>query len=211
MADVTTYERAPGPEARIETGGSITEALGGAAVIVLAILGLVRLDPPLLASIATIVLGAAFLAEGGTLAAHFMRVARSEHWPSAGGDVAMESMCGAAGIVLGILALVGIHPAILVPASLIVFGAGMLSASGTAWRMTSAGNGGIARSSLTQETFDFSGSQLLIGFAGIVLGILSLAGYTPVILSLVGLLVLGFGVLLSGSWMATRFATLFSW
>ncbi len=211
MADVTTYERASGTEARMETGGSITEALGGAAVIVLAILGLVRIDPPTLASIATIVLGAAFLAEGGTLAARFMRVARSEHWETAGSDVAMESMCGAAGIVLGILALLGIQTAVLVPAALIVFGAGMLSASGTAWRMGSAGTSTASAMHHVQETFDFTGSELLIGFAGIVLGILALAGYTPITLSLVALLTLGFGVLLGGSWMATRFASMFSW
>ncbi len=211
MADVTTYERAPNQEARMETGGSITEALGGAAVIVLAILGLVHIDPPTLASIATIVLGAAFLAEGGTLAARFLRVTRTERWETASGDVAMESMCGAAGVVLGILALLGIHPTVLVPAALIVFGAGMLSASGTAWHMNSAGATRPPTAHFAQESFDFSGSELLVGFAGIVLGILALAEYAPVTLSLVGLLTLGFGVLLGGSWMATRFVSLLSW
>ncbi len=210
MADVTTYERAPGREARMEASGSIAEVLGGGAVIVLAILGLVRIDSPMLAAIATIVLGAAFLAEGGTLAARFMRAARTERWEAASSDVAMESMCGASGVVLGILALLGIHPAVLIPASLVVFGAGMLSASGTAWRVGSAGTTTMG-AHLAQETFDFTGPQLLIGFAGIVLGILALAGYTPITFSLVGLLTLGFGVLLSGTWMATRFASLLSW
>lgn len=220
MADVTTHERVPEQEARIEARGSFTEVLAGAAAVVLAILGLVRINPALLASIATIVLGAAFMAEGGALAARFMRAGRETVMHDAmGNDVAMESMCGAGGIVLGILALLGIYPMVLVAAATIVFGAGMLSASGTAWRLNSMNHptAGYAASSaargryVTEETFDFSGSQPLIGFAAIVLGILALAGYVPAVLSLVALLALGFGVLLSGSWMATRLSTLFSW
>jgi hypothetical protein len=215
MADVTTYSRVPGEEARSDRSGWLTEALGGAAVIVLAILGLMRIDPSLLASIATIVLGAAFLVEGGALAARFMRTARRETATareSVGGDVAMESMCGAAGIVLGILAIVGIYPMVLVPAAVIVFGAGMLSASGTAWRLTAqqAPTSAPVRPHWFEEPFDFSGSQVLIGFAGIVLGILALAGYVPLVLSLVALLALGFGILLGGSWMASRLTSLFA-
>ncbi len=220
MADVTTHERLPEQEARIEARGSFTEVLAGAAVVVLAILGLVRIDPALLASIATIVLGAAFMAEGGALAARFMRAGRETVMREAvGNDVVMESMCGAGGIVLGILALLGMYPMVLVAAATIVFGAGMLSASGTAWRLnsmnhTTAGHpasGAAPGRYVPEETFDFSSSQPLIGFAAIVLGILALAGYVPAVLSLVALLALGFGVLLSGSWMATRLSTLFSW
>jgi hypothetical protein len=213
MADVTTYATGPGEEAQTSSNGWLSEALGGAGVIVLAILGLVHVDPSLLASIATIVLGAAFLVEGGALAARFMRVARRETTTareSVGGDVAMESMCGAAGIVLGILAIVGIYPMVLVPAAVIVFGAGMLSASGTAWRLNAQHTpiSAPVRPHRFEESFDFSGSQVLIGFAGIVLGILALAGYVPLVLSLVALLALGFGILLGGSWTASRLTSL---
>jgi hypothetical protein len=218
MADVTTYSNVAGEEARSDTSGWLTEALGGAAVVVLAILGLMRIDASLLAAIATIVLGAAFLVEGGALAARFMRVARRETTTAhglVGGDVAMESMCGAAGIVLGILAIVGIYPMVLVPAAVIVFGAGMLSASGTAWRPNAHYTPNTPPSTPVrphwfEESFDFSGSQVLIGFAGIVLGILALAGYVPLVLSLVALLALGFGILLGGSWMASRLTSLFA-
>jgi hypothetical protein len=212
MADVTTYSRASGEETRFDTSGWLTEALGGAAVIVLAILGLMRIDASLLASIATIVLGAAFLVEGGALTARFLRVARETATAreSLGGDVAMESMCGAAGIVLGILAIVGIYPMVLVPAAVIVFGAGMLSASGTAWRLNAqhTPTNAPVHPHLFEESFDFSGSQVLIGFAGIVLGILALAGYVPLVLSLVALLALGFGIIVGGSWMASRLTSL---
>jgi hypothetical protein len=215
MADVTTYSNVAGEEARSDTSGWLTEALGGAAVVVLAILGLMRIDASLLAAIATIVLGAAFLVEGGALAARFMRVARRETTTAhglVGGDVAMESMCGAAGIVLGILAIVGIYPMVLVPAAVIVFGAGMLSASGTAWRLNTqhTPTSPSVRPHWFEESFDFSGSQVLIGFAGIVLGILALAGYVPLVLSLVALLALGFGIILGGSWMASRLTSLFA-
>lgn len=220
MAEATTYERAAGPGARVEAGGSFTEALGGAAAVVLAILGLIRISPFLLASIATILLGLAFLVEGGMLVARYMRFAGRESVMRAGtNDVAMESTCGAAGIVLGILALLGIHPMVLVPAAVIVFGAGLLSASGTAWRFSTmnppatgyAGTAAAPERYWSEGTFDFSGSELLIGFASIVLGILALAGYVPAVLSLVALMALGFGVLINGSWMATRLSGFFSW
>ena len=45
-------------------GGGVAEALGGIAVIVLAIVSLARIIPVELAAIASIVLGAAFFCEG---------------------------------------------------------------------------------------------------------------------------------------------------
>ena len=48
-------------------GGSVTEGLGGAAAIILAILGLIGILPVPLASIGVLALGLSLLAGGGTL------------------------------------------------------------------------------------------------------------------------------------------------
>ena len=53
---------------KIVRGGSTAEGVAGVAGIVLAILGLLRILPHMLLPIATIVLGIAFLLEGGTIA-----------------------------------------------------------------------------------------------------------------------------------------------
>ncbi len=49
-----------------------------------------------------------------------------------------------------------------------------------------------------------SGTQMLIGIATIVLGILALIGIDPVTLSLVGLLATGASILFSGSAVSSR-------
>ncbi len=43
-----------------------------------------------------------------------------------GGDVMVDCLCGLTGIILGILALVGIATAALLPAALIVYGGALL-------------------------------------------------------------------------------------
>src|SRR5262249_29251602 len=52
---------------KVVAGGSITEAICGAAVVVLAIIGLAGVLPGTLASIATIAFGVALLAQGSAI------------------------------------------------------------------------------------------------------------------------------------------------
>ena len=49
-----------------------------------------------------------------------------------------------------------------------------------------------------------SGSEALIGAGAIVLGILALAGFSPIVLILVALLAVGASILLAGSAVAGR-------
>src|SRR5579862_8688911 len=113
-------------------GGSMAEALGGIASVALAIIALVGVIPKELTAIATIVLGAAFFCEGGTIAAAYRQllsgwgVARQG---SFSGGMTVEFMAGVAGIVLGILALFLNFGATLLGAASIVFGAAMLLSS----------------------------------------------------------------------------------
>jgi hypothetical protein len=55
----------------VMVGGSITEAIGGVAGVVLAIIGLAGVLPLYLAAIAAIAIGVALCAEGGALAATY--------------------------------------------------------------------------------------------------------------------------------------------
>src|SRR5262245_11772038 len=121
--------------ADIAAGSSMAGAIGGVAVVVLAILGLAGVGPLYMISIATIVLGVAFLSEGGGIAARHARVLSGSvggHTAVTefGGGMTAEFIGGAAGIILGILALIGVVTTVLTAAAAIVFGATLLLSSG---------------------------------------------------------------------------------
>ena len=112
-------------------------------------------------------------------------------------------VAGVAGIVLGILALIGIHAPDLVPAALIVFGGALLLAGATSGAMVS----NSLMASATQQAGEglsvpynapaaSRGLQILIGVAAIVLGILSLIFMTTWVLVLVGMLAVGAALLM---------------
>jgi hypothetical protein len=208
--------RGEGAAVREIEGGSTTEALGGAAAIVLAILGLVGILPNVLGSIAIIAVGAALMIAGGAIAASFNRVVEANAAPGVTRHAVVrgmggEAMAGVAGIVLGILALIGVATPVLMPISAIVLGAGLLMASGAMARLESVmrtentTGGGVVHDTVYAAT----GTEVLVGVGAIVLGILGLAHHDPTTLSLIAMLAIGATVLLSGSSLAARFFGLF--
>jgi hypothetical protein len=197
-------------------GGSITEGLGGAAAIVLAILGLIGIFPVPLASIAVIALGLSLLVGGGTLAAQYSRLlSRTAPGYAAqvvGGGMTLEALCGLAGTVLGILALLHFRPEALLGAAVLVYGGALLLASMSTARLVEMRGRAVGDLPGEHEwsrdaVYAASGSDLLIGGAAVVLGILALSGFTPMTLILVALLCLGASVLLSGLSIAGRMFT----
>jgi hypothetical protein len=196
-------------------GGAMGESLGGGGAIVLAILGLIGLSPFRLASIATIAMGAALMLGGGTVAARFSgliaEATDKETGESVGGGLAFASICGVAGVVLGILALVGIERMPLLGIASIVLGVGLAWAGGATARLNEllrqepTPKGELAVESIRVS----SGAEAAIGLGAIVLGILALAGITPLALILVSMLALGVAVLMSGSSVAFRMMNLF--
>jgi hypothetical protein len=98
------------------------EAIAGVGAIVLAILGLTRILPHYMAAIGTIVVGAA-LVEGSALGIRSRRVSSA-----LAGQPSAEVLAGAAGVVLGVLALLGLSELVLLPVAVIVFGASLLIA-----------------------------------------------------------------------------------
>lgn len=201
--------------------GSSAEAIGGGGAIVLSIVGLGGiLQSPLLA-IAGICVGGGLLFEGGAVAARSRRILANMESDvdvsSIGGGASTEFIAGVAGIVLSILAVLGVVPDILMPVAALVYGGAIALGSGTTARLrrlnlpneVQAGpEGEVLRDAIAGA----AGVQVLTGLGAVVLGIIALvsteAGMAPV-LSLVAMLALGVSILLSGTTLAGKMMAVF--
>lgn len=188
---------------------SAVEAIGGAAAVVLGILGLAQVSPMYLAAIATIVVGVALWFEGAAIVARYSRIVAAEarsgtlvEAPTTSG-MSAEFLGGAAGTVLGILALLGVASAVLTSIAVIVYGAALLFGSGAQARMSTVTLDAFGASPANQVVREAaaasSGAQLLVGIGASVLGILALVGFRPEILILAALLTVGASLALSGA------------
>jgi hypothetical protein len=195
-------------------GGSSLELIGGGGAAVLAIIGLAGYLPLYMTSIATIAIGGALLAHGAAVTARWtdtMRRAagdRSEQI-EIGGGASSEFLGGATAIVLGILALAGTMPLVLLPiAAIIVGGTILLSAPAQPEIARLAPDRDRRMSRITHEAVEgASGGMMLAGLGAIVLGILALVGVGPVYtLVEVALLAVGIALLVGGSALTARFA-----
>ena len=185
-------------------GGSAAEMIGGLAAIVLTILGLAHVAPSLMPTIATIAIGVALVFEGGSIAAQYSRiisktVENNMQAIEMGGGMTAEMVAGITGVVLGILALLGLDSLTLSASAVIVYGAALSLGGG----MTSQLNASRL------ELYGEAGTQILVGLAAGVLGILALVGVAPMVLVLVGLLAVGVSLLLSGGAVGGRLVRLF--
>lgn len=197
--------------------GGMLDAVGGIATVALAIIALAGLVPEVLMAIATIVFGATLIVQAGALISELSGISASPGALAAsaatdslsGGGVGMMFLVGFSGIVLGILALLGITPLVLCGAALIAFGATMLLASGSVrnvHQLQSAVRraGAVTTTMRTNELLanemaaGSAGAQLLCGIAALVLGIVALSGIYSMVLVLVGLLVVGASNILAG-------------
>jgi hypothetical protein len=209
----------------VEAGGA-TESAGGLAAIVLTVIALCGVMTVPLTAIAGIVFGLAFMVEGAAIAARqsaIMSQAAGQtaiagaEVPEIGGGVTVELVAGLASVILGILSLVGIAPWVLLPALTTVGGAAVILSAGAAQRLNevqasletpnaTVQGQAIARMALSGA----ANSQFLAGVAVVVLGIVGLVRVgDPVILSAVGILVLGAAITLSGTALASRMLKLF--
>jgi hypothetical protein len=189
---------------KTEPVGLLTEGAAGIAAIVLAILGLAGVSTAILASITVIVIGVGLLVQGFNTGAEQARATPiANRVPELGAEVMVSFIAGVAGIVLGILALIGIRAPDLVPAALIVFGGALLLAGATSGPMMSNSlmasatqQGGEVVSVAYNGSPASRGLQILIGIAAIVLGILSLIFMASWVLVLVGMLAVGAALLM---------------
>jgi hypothetical protein len=193
--------------------GGLADAIGGIATIVLAIVALAGVHRETILPIAVIVFGAALLIQGGTMLSEYASIifpagstsASSEQFGV--GSLSSLFLVGVAGIVLGILALIGIAPEVLTAIAVIAFGS-VLMLTSTAVRhlymlQSSASSTAAPRAGtelLAGEMASGSaGVQMLAGLASVVLGILAVLGINDGVLALAALIVLGATIVLTGS------------
>jgi hypothetical protein len=188
------------------TYGGFVDALGGIAAIVLAIIGLAGVHPEVLVSIATIVFGAALLIQGGTMLSEFAMEPEGGSAVGGGGLTALF-LVGVAGIVLGVLALLGLHAAMLTSVAVIAFGAALALSSASVWQLLTSrsmaaqfqARAPVLRIIANEVAIGSAMLQAMGGVTVIVLGILAVAGLFTVPLTLIGILVSGAAILLTGS------------
>jgi len=123
------------------TYGGLVDAIGGVATIVLAIVALSGVSQPMLVAVATIVFGATLLIQGGTMLTEYTKLVfpvgavGSADEVGGGGGLSALFLVGAAGIVLGILALINISPQTLTSVAVIAFGGALILSSNSVWHL----------------------------------------------------------------------------
>jgi hypothetical protein len=201
---MATFVRGSSFGSEAEPFGLLSEGAAGIATIVLAVIALTGISAAPLASIITIVVGVGLMAQAFNSAAERSKAmaAGAAGSPSVevGGEVMVDLLTGVAGIVLGILALVGINAVHLVPAALIVFG-GALLLSGAIEMMPrpaaiTSTAGGQTQIASYQGPVATGGLEIMVGIAAIVLGILSLIFMSSWVLVLVGFIAIGAAMLM---------------
>jgi hypothetical protein len=206
-APVERGDRAELPERRAErerleeaigAAGAGVLVFGGAASLVLSIIGLAGLYPAFLVAVASICLAGALFFKGSASAAQ-QPVPEWHPGMSAftfydlGIGSTIELIGGAGGVVLGILALAHIVPQVLMTVSSIVIGATLLLAitrsAAARGRMEEAARAGMLSAMAL---------QVFVGAGAIVLGIVGAVGYYPATLANVAFLAMGGAALLAG-------------
>ncbi len=207
----TTYLEGIGNETAAY--GGLVDAVGGVATVVLAIVALAGVHADVLTPIAVIVFGAALLIQGGAMLSEYAQVSMPAQISAeqfGAGGVSSVFLVGAAGIVLGVLALIGITPAALTSIAVIAFGAALVISSNSVRHLYLLRSSAM-RSTALQGGSQFlagemasgsAGVQLLAGLTAIVLGILAVTGANPTTLMLSALIVLGATIVLTGSTMS---------
>jgi|688.fasta_scaffold600215_1 hypothetical protein len=199
----------------ISIGRSLSGSIAGAAAVVLSILGLAKIYPELFVAIATIAIGVSLLLKALAITAEFPRLLSetSGSRVEAGSGISVEFIAGATGIVLGILALLGVEFQPLVSIAVIVFGAGLIFGttiikSVNELKAQVSGAESSVQKVMHEIVSATMGTQLLVGIGAVVLGILSLIGFMPLVLTLVALLAIGGATLLTGSAVTGRMFSL---
>lgn len=200
------------PASTVFASGSTLETIGGFTALVVSVIGFNYL-PFTMASIATIAVGVALFSQGTAIMARWhealkrLEGSRVERRELVSG-VSTEMFGGLVGIVLGILALVGVSPLILLPVASIVFGGALLlggAAQPDLVYLAPERNPKLAR--VTYSAMQTSGGvMILVGIAAAVLGILGVMGVGPILtLALVSLMAIGAALLFAGGALTARF------
>lgn len=185
--------------------GTLGEGIGGAGAVVLGILGLIGIMPLVLDSVAAIALGIALVMGTIVIGTEYRRMFNKAPYrvrQRAADALALQILTGIGATVLGVLALLGIDSVPLLGVASIVLGAALLMTSSALSKVQSHTEEGKSEAGehLFPTAFNIASSwNLLVGIGGMVLGILALSGVSPVTLTLISVLSLGTGVMITGS------------
>ncbi len=205
--------------AKFVLGGSLSEGIAGGAAVVLTLLGLSGIMPVVMLPVANIVMGAAFLLEGGAVSARFSKLLAETSYDrldsaELGVGMTSEFVGGIAGLVLGILSLLKLYPMYLVPVAVIVYGGTLMFSSGVTVRLNAleleGEQEGTKFKRIAHEAMNAAaGVEFLLGLSTVVLGIIALTGIYTAVLSLVALLLVGVTGFLTGAAVSSRMFSLF--
>jgi hypothetical protein len=204
--------------AGVVTSGSTAASICGLGALALAIIGLAGAYPVFLVTIATIVAGAALMFEGGAISARVSKLMTDAGRPTAetssvGGGMSAEFIAGIAGIALGIIALIGVVPGVLIPIAAIVFGGALLIGGGATASLNNLLSNRFedtkAQQAIRGAIGISSGVKTLVGLGAIALGVLALIGVATLPLSLIAMLIVGAAEFVGGGAVSGMFAGMF--
>jgi hypothetical protein len=194
-------------------GGSLAETVAGIGAIVLSILALLGFLTDILLAVSVIAIGGSFLMTSSSMVSQFTGLIRQKTRTTfeVGGmavGLAVMFSTGVGGTALGVLSLLGMVPNILLPIAAIGYGFALLFGLGVQSRLSDLEMqcgvhhdiGRVAR----QVSFAGSGIHVLFGLGAMTLGVLSLVGIAPVMLTLIAMLAVGGATLFSGAVVSER-------
>jgi hypothetical protein len=197
--------------------GSASGGMVALGAVVLSIVGLAGVFPTILLGIATIAIGAGLLLKGGAASARLPRLMRETVETSTfqraelDTGIAVETLGGLAGIVLGILALSLVAPVTLSAVAAVIFGGSLVLGSGMDFRLNTlevAGRMGESTRQWDRKTVARAAYlQMVAGLAAIALGIIALSGFLPLSLTLVAMLSVSGAYFLTNAALTRRLRT----
>ncbi len=217
-----THTMDEGEERRSERavlGDFLGEGAVGITTVILTIIGLSGFGPEVMISIATIVIGMAFLLEAGAVSMRFPAFLAEKRKELPGGTmsvgVAAEFIGGLMGILLGVLSLTGLSRLVLASVAVILYGFTLALSSGTVLRFNLPSSGETAereqhRNIALEAVSTAANFEFLFGVSVIILGILALSGgMLATTLNLAALLILGVSGFLTAAAVTVRMGRLF--
>lgn len=197
-------------------GIAFAQAVLGVGAATLAVIGLEHFAAAGLLAVATIVVGAALLFEGGVIAARFSALVsegeqnqfRFRGWMTA------EFVAGVAGITLGILAILHFAPFVLISVAAMTMGLAQIMNSGLNTRLNALEisrykSEGLYQEEAMETVIPYTGIGGFMGFGALVLGVVALAGIGPLMLSLVAILSIAAAHLLNGTMVFRMLGTMY--
>ena len=185
---------------------AIVQAVLGVGAGTLAVIGLEHFAALSLLAIATIVVGAALLFEGGVIAARFSALASlmGETPFRLRGWMVTEFIAGVGAIALGILAVLHFAPFILVPIAAMALGISQMAISGLNTRLNAleisrSRSGGSDQEEARESVMPYTGIGGIMGLGALVVGLIALAGIDPIVLGLVAILSIAAAHLVNGA------------